>query len=284
MNRTGQLDRIYQRAWTSHIASRELSIEKTWVDLGLTAAFDWVAGECAGEPLLEIGVGAGLTIPLMTQISCDYTGIEYSPRLLERVRLRFPDLDLRLMDARDMVGLESDYYALAAFCWNGIDCVDYQDRQRVLEEMYRVTRPGGLVLFSSHNRDGPGFRESIWKLRPRLSRNPLRFGWGVVRTLRLFPIATYHYLRHMRCRRDHTGYSIKAAAAHFFRIMIVYVTLPEQRRQLASFGFQIDAVFGSGDGKRIYAETQTSDAWWFHFIARKPAQARDLAPNALAVK
>jgi len=270
MTMPAPLHRIYQRAWQSHIASRDFTIEKTWIDLGLAAAFDWVAGECSGQPVLEIGVGAGLTVPLMTRISADYTGIDYSPRMLDEARQRFPGLDLRLMDARDMAGLESDHYALAAFCWNGIDCVSYEDRQRVLEQMYRVTRPGGLVLFSSHNRDGPAFRESIWQLRPRFSSNPLRLGWRLVRMLRLFPPAAYHCLRHLRCRRDYEGYSVKAAAAHFFRIMIVYTTLPEQRRQLASFGFQIDAVFGSGDGKRIYAETRTSDAWWFYFIARKP--------------
>jgi len=277
MNMPVPLERVYQRAWRSHIVARDFMIEKTWIDLGLAAAFDWVADECFGLPLLEIGVGAGLTIPLTTRISSDYTGIDVSARLLERARVRFPQLDLRLLDARDMSALASDHYALAVFCWNGIDCVNYEDRRRVLEEMYRVIRPGGLILFSSHNRDGPGFRESIWRLRPRFTPNPLRFGWRTVRMLWFFPLAAYHYLRHLRDGRDYDGYSVRAAAAHFFRVVIVYTTLPEQRRQLASVGFEIDAVFGSGDGKRIYAETQRSDVWWFHFIARKPRLAREPA-------
>lgn len=59
-----------------------------------------------------------------------------------------------------MSALPSDHDALTTFSWNGIDCVDYKDREQILKEMYRVTRPGGLVLFSTHNRGGPGFSES----------------------------------------------------------------------------------------------------------------------------
>lgn len=270
MNLEHPLDQINQRAWNSHDAMREFTMGKTWSDLGEAAAFDWVAAECADQPILDIGVGAGRTIPLMTAISPHYTGIDYTAKLLDQARVRHPGIDLRYMDARDMVELPSDHYALTAFSWNGIDCVDYEDRTRILKEMYRVTRPGGLVVFSSHNREGPGFQETIWKLLPRFSPNPLRFGWRTLRALRVFPLAAYNYARHVRLHRDYPGYSIKTAGAHYFGIVIVYTTLPEQRRQLTSLGFEIDAVFGSCDGKRIAADKNTSDAFWFHFIARKP--------------
>lgn len=283
MNVELPLDQINQRAWNSHDALREFTLEKTWTDPGEQAAFDWVTEECRGQPLLDIGVGAGRTIPLMMGISSDYTGVDYTAKLLEQARGRFPGVDLRHMDARDMSGLPSDHYALTAFSWNGIDCVNYEGRERVLQEMYRVTRPGGLVLFSSHNREGPGFHESIWKLMPRFSVNPLRFGWRILRTLRVFPLATYNYLRHVHLHRNFEGYSIKTAAAHYFGIVIVYTTLAEQRRQLAALGFEIDAVFGSCDGKRIYADVQTSDAWWFHFIARKPIAQRELEASTRSV-
>lgn len=270
MNIELPLDQINQRAWNSHDAMREFTMGKTFTDLGEEVAFDWVYAECAGEPILDVGIGAGRTIPLMMRISQRYTGIDYTAKLLEQARTRFPGVDLRHMDARDMAELPSDRYALTAFSWNGIDCVGYEDRVRILKEMYRVTRPGGLVLFSTHNREGPGFRESVWKLLPRFSPNPLRFGWRTLRSMRVLPLATYNYLRHVRFHRDYPGYSIKTAAAHFFGIVIVYTTLPEQRRQLNELGFEIDAVFGSCDGLRIPAENNTSSAWWFHFIARKP--------------
>ncbi|TDN70528.1 class I SAM-dependent methyltransferase [Paraburkholderia sp. BL10I2N1] len=271
MNIQLPLDQINQRTWNSRDALREFTTEKMWTDPGEASAFDWVTDECRGQPLLDIGIGAGRTIPLMMHISSDYTGIDYTEVLVEKARGRFPGLDLRHMDARDMSKLPSDHFGLTAFSWNGIDCVNYEDREQILKEMYRVTKPGGLVLFSSHNREGPGFQESVWKLLPRFSPNPLRFGWRTLRSMRVLPLASYNYLRHAKFHRDYEGYSIKTAAAHMFGIVIVYTTLPEQRRQLTSIGFEIDAVFGSCDGERIYAETQSSDAWWFHFIARKPA-------------
>jgi SAM-dependent methyltransferase len=265
------MDRINQQAWNSRDAWREFNTEKTWSDPGEAAAFEWVASECWGEPILDIGIGTGRTIPLMRRISTDYVGVDYTSKLLDESRRRYPDADLRLMDARDMSALPSDHFALVAFSWNGIDCVDYEGRERILREMYRVTRPGGLILFSSHNREGPGFHESPWNLLPRFSINPVRFGWRAVRSMRMLPLAVYNYRRNEKLHQDFDGYSIKTAAAHFFGIVIVYTTLTEQRRQMKQFGFAVDAVFGSDDGKRITEQTQTSDAFWFHFIGRKPA-------------
>lgn len=264
------LDRINRRAWNSRDALREFTRSKTWTDPGEQAAFARVAAECRDQPLLDIGIGAGRTIPLMMQISSDYTGIDYTAKLLEQSRVRFPDARLFHMDARDMSTLPSSHYALTTFSWNGIDCVTGEDRLLILREMSRVTRPGGLILFSSHNRDGPGFRQNIWQLMPRFTPNPLRYGWRILRTLRTFPPATYNYLRHVRFHRDYPGYSIRTAAAHDFGILIVYTTLAEQRRQLASLGLVVEAVFGSRNDQPVADDTPNNDVWWFHFIARKP--------------
>lgn len=263
------LDQINQRAWTTRDAFREFTLDKAWTDAGEEAAFARVAHECRGQPLLDIGIGAGRTVPLMMHMSSDYTGIDYTAVLLEQSRARFPGVDLRHMDARDMAAFPDDHYALTAFSWNGIDCVEYADRERILREMHRVTRPGGLVLFSTHNRGGPGFNETPWQLLPRPCVNPLRFGWRTLRAARLMPMAIWNYRRNARLHRDFEGYSIRTAAAHYFGIVIVYTTLPEQRRQLESMGFEVEAVYGSCEGDLIGREQTTSDAWWLHFIARK---------------
>lgn len=264
------LDQINQRTWNSRDASREFLRAESWIDPGEKTAFAEITDECRNQPLLDIGIGAGRTVPLMRRISCDYTGIDYTAKLLDHARTRFPGVDLHHMDARDMSALPSDHYALTAFSCNGIDCVTYEDRVLILKEMMRVTRPGGLVFFSSHNREGPGFHDSLANLLPRFTPNPVRYGWRTLRALRMLPLATYNYVRHARLHTHHDGYSIKTAAAHYFGILIVYTTLNEQRRQLASLGLELEAVFGSGDGQRIANDVQTSDAWWLHFIARKP--------------
>ena len=264
------LDQINQRTWNSRDASRQFLESTSWIDPGEKAAFDRIAAACEDQPLLDIGIGAGRTIPLMLKLSSDYIGIDYTAKLLGHAQSRYPGVDLRHMDARDMSGLPSNHFALTSFSCNGIDCVGYEDRERILREMLRVTRPGGLVLFSSHNRNGPGFQDSVSNLLPRFSPNPLRFGWRTLRAIRTIPPATWNYMRHAPFHRDYEGYSIKTAAAHYFGILIVYTTLAEQLRQLTSLGFEIDSVFESDHGERIAENAQTSDAWWLHFIARKP--------------
>ncbi|WP_434106403.1 class I SAM-dependent methyltransferase [Paraburkholderia caffeinilytica] len=273
MNSQSELDRINRIAWNSSDATRVFTIEKTFSDLGEQAAFEWLAPRCAGEPVLDIGVGTGRTIPLMTAISNDYTGVDYTPKLLEIAKSSYPERDLRHMDARDMSTLPSGHYGLVEFSWNGIDCVDYGDRVKILNEMYRVVRPGGYVLFSSHNRGGPGYRENIWQLLPKFTFNPLKLGWRTLRSLRRFQLGTLNYVRHVKLNHDYGGYSVKTAAAHNFGIVIVYTTLGEQRRQLAQVGFLSEAVFGSCEGNRIADDVEVSDTWWFHFIARKPVAA-----------
>ncbi|MFL9907046.1 class I SAM-dependent methyltransferase [Paraburkholderia sp. RL17-337-BIB-A] len=273
MNSRSELDRINRMAWNSADATRVFTLDKTYSDPGEQAAFEWLAPRCAGEPLLDIGVGTGRTIPLMTSISSDYTGVDYTLKLLEIAQSRYPELDLRHMDARDMSALPSGHYGLAQFSWNGIDCVDYDDRAKILGEMYRLVRPGGYVLFSSHNRGGPGYRENIWQLLPQFSFNPLKLGWRTLRSMRRFQLGMLNYMRNVKLNRDYGGYAVKTAAAHNFGIVIVYTTLQEQRRQLAQIGFQSSAVFGSCQGNRIADDVESSDAWWFHFIARKPVAA-----------
>jgi SAM-dependent methyltransferase len=273
VNRQSKLDRINRVAWTSRDAVREFTLEKRYTDLGEQAAFDWLAPRCVGLPLLDIGVGAGRTIDLMRSISDDYVGVDYTEKLLVLARQHHPGIDLRHMDARDMHELPSDHYGLVAFSWNGIDAVDYDGRVQILREMYRVVRPGGYIFFSSHNRDGPGYGENIWKLMPRFTFNPVKLGWRVARSLVRLPVAGFNYMRHAPLNRDFEGYSIMTAAAHNFGIVIVYTTLREQKRQLAEVGFETDAVFGSCEGDRIADTAQSSDAWWLHFIARRPIAA-----------
>ncbi len=172
-----------------------------------------------------------------------------------------------------MSALPSGHYGLVEFSWNGIDCVDYDDRVKILEEMYHVVRPGGYVLFSSHNRGGPGYQENIWKLLPQFTFNPLKLGWRTLRSMRRFQLGTLNYMRNVKLNHDYGDYAVKTAAAHNFGIVIVYTTLREQRRQLAQIGFERSAVFGSCEGNRIDDDVEISDTWWFHFIARKPLAA-----------
>lgn len=270
MNLGEALDRVNQNAWNSGDAKRRFINASGWTDPGEQAAVEWVQRECRDQPILDIGVGAGRTVPLLRAVSHDYIGVDYTQKLLDLCRDNHPGVDLRWMDARDLSALPSGHFALVQFSCNGIDCVDYDDRLRIMKEMERVTRPGGFILYSSHNRGGPGYREPFSRILPRFTFNPVKFGWRTARLLYRLPVAGFNYLRHARLARDYDGYSIATAEAHNFGIVIIYTTLDQERKHLAQLGLTPEAIFGSKDAMRIPDDAPTSDAWWLHFIARKP--------------
>lgn len=273
MNLGEALDHVNQRAWNSRDAKREFTSSAGWSDPGERAAIEWVAERCRDQPILDVGVGAGRTVPMLKALSNDYTAVDYTQKLVDLCHERYPTLDVRWMDARDMSALPSNHYALVQFSWNGIDCVDHDDRLRILAEMKRVTRPGGVILYSSHNREGPGYREPFKRILPIFTLNPLKLGVRTLRSLRRLPEASYNYLKHARLTRDFEGYSVATAAAHNFGIVIIYTTLAHERQQLAELGMELEAVFGSTDMQRIPVDAPSTDAWWLHFVARKPEQA-----------
>ena len=261
------LDRINRKAWQSTDAIKRFT-GHGWTDPDEHAAIDFVAAEAAGSPILDIGVGAGRTVPLLSAVSADYVGIDYTEKLVTICRAAHPAKRILLMDARDLSTFADDSFGLAVFSYNGIDAVAVEDRPRVLREVSRVLRPNGLFVVSTHNRNGPGFGE-----RPlswfHWTANPIRLGWRVLNAIRSAP-DVYNFWSHRRLHRDGDGWSIRTAAAHHFGIVIVYTTLREQLRQCAAAGLRVEAVFDN-EGRRLADEDDTSRAWWFHVVARKVA-------------
>lgn len=228
-----------------------------------------VRDEARNGSVLDIGVGAGRTTALLETVGTDYTGIDYTEELVAICRADFPDRRVMHMDARDLSAFADNSFGLAVFSYNGLDAVDYDDRVRILREVNRVLRPDGFFVFSSHNRDGPGFEE-----RPlswfHWTANPVRLGWRVLNAALSVPgIVNYRRYRHRH--RDGDGWAIRTAAAHNFGIVIVYTTMREQKRLLAANGFRTEAVFSDSAGESLTDASDTSETWWFHFVARKIA-------------
>lgn len=264
MSRTETLNR---RSWSRRDAATRYHSDG-WSDPGERAAVGHIAGEMAGKRILDIGVGGGRTVPLLTAISDDYTAIDFTPELAAVCKKRHPGRRVELMDARDMAALADASFDLAVFSYNGIDAASFADRARILAEVHRVLRPGGIFLFATHNRSAIGTGEKPWSWY-RLTFNPLRFA---VRTallggdlLRYLP----NYLRNRRHNRHFDGYSTLVAATHHFSMVVLYIDLDLQRRLLGQAGFEVEAIYGSESGERVVDGTDTGKIWWFHLVARK---------------
>ncbi|MGE4048062.1 MAG: class I SAM-dependent methyltransferase [Acetobacteraceae bacterium] len=196
-----------------------------------------------GGHVLDLGVGAGRTTPFLASRAASYVGIDYSQQMIEACRQRFPQLQFRRGDARDLSDYASGSYDFVLFSFNGIDCVSHEGRMQVLREIARVLRPGGVFIFSSHNLDVVGtgtFMPAIFRVR--LSANPVRSAKAIARVgLRLV-----NYARNRRHQYRASDHAILTDPAHEFTMSHYYVTPAAQRRQLveAGFGADIDIVPG----------------------------------------
>jgi len=227
-----------------------------------------VALECRGTPILELGVGGGRAVPSLLKISNDYVGIDYSPEMVEACRRRFPTIRFALADARDLTGLVGDAsIGLAVFSCNGISMVGHADRLAILREVHRVLRPGGLLVFTTYNRNCPqaeaGFR---WpEFVP--SANPLRLGVRGARFARDALASFLNRRRLLRHEQRKPQYAIINDACHNYSVMLYYISVAEQHRQLQSMGFAPDAMVLDSTGQPMSESTRLDS---MAFIARRP--------------
>lgn len=260
------IDEVNLRTMRSRSAVEHYSTHDT-LTAPERASLDAVAASARGKPLLDIGVGGGRTVKALREVSPDYMAVDYSPEMVAMCQRRFPDVRVVQADARKLDMLADASIFLAMFSCNGIGMVSHEDRLLIMREVFRVLKPGGVFLFSTHNIDSPAptagfiFPDFTW------SANPARLG---VRSLR-FAKETFARLQNRKRFKRHEqrtpAYSIINDECHDYSTMLYYISLTEQRRQLQTVGFEADAVAYDKHGRVITGGTVDSS---MSFVARKP--------------
>jgi SAM-dependent methyltransferase len=214
--------------------------------------------EIAGKKILDIAVGGGRTTKYLLRLSDDYTGVDYTPEFVEAAQRKFRGVRILCRDARDLSDFAGGSFDFVMFSFNGIDSIPQEGRLRVLAEVYRVLKPGGRFLFSTHNRDHAGFNKLPWQEGVKFDRLYLK---NVLYCL-------YHLPRHLRMRRHEIHadeYAVINDNAHGFSLLTYYISVPAQTEQLARFGFtSIEAYDMEGD-----PVTRDTRFPWIHYLARK---------------
>jgi len=230
---------------------------------GEAAALGLVEGAIRDRPILDIGIGAGRTTAVLRALTPDYVGIDFSADMVAVSRERFPDLDIRQMDARDLSVLADRRFALALFSYNGIDYVGHADRLRIMAELRRVLADDGWLLFSSHNRSFP--------LRRPWHPGLLSADANALPALRRFAGWLVGIGRHLALRRfeeAQPGYAIANDEGENFRFLTYYIDVDAQRAQLVQAGFELVAAFGA-QGRAIPPGDRAADCGWVNYLARK---------------
>jgi SAM-dependent methyltransferase len=203
----------------------------------------------APADVLDIGCGAGRTTVGLQARGYRVVAVDLSTSLLAIARARFPDVDFRHMDARDLDFPDGRFDA-AIFSYNGIDTLfPASCRVECFREVFRVLKPGGVFAFSTHNLIGAFFSGGFWY--PRGYWNALRLLWAQ----RANPAAKDWYI----CYDDGGGGSL-----------IQYSAPPRWTiDQLHAAGFDVIDLCGNDGDRRI--EHIVWHAQHVNVVARRPA-------------
>jgi ubiquinone/menaquinone biosynthesis C-methylase UbiE len=198
--------------------------------------------------VLDLGCGAGRTTIGLARAGYQTVAIDLSIALLTLARRRYPGIEFREMDAANL-HFAPEQFDAALFSYNGIDCLyPVTAREQCLQEVFRVLKPGGVFILSSHNVVGAVFSGGYWYLRGYLN------AVGTLMNQRRNPHLLEWYVRYA-----------DAGGTQF-----LYSAPPDRTvAQLRRAGFDVLAVRGAS-GQRHPGRVRRREQH-VYFVARKPA-------------
>ena len=216
--------------------------------------------------MLDIGVGGGRTTRHFARLARSYLGVDYSAAMISRCKAEFPAFRFAVADARRLELVADESCDFVLFSYNGIDHLDARGRRTALAEMRRVLRPGGLMVFSSHNANYLPAIVDRFRFRVHVSlRETLRsFKWSGVFWAKN---GLLQYRMPLAAGRVHDG-------THSFRSSALYYVRPDVGvAELHRLGM-VDIVcagnesreFVPGDDPRLAHDPNP----WIYYVSRKP--------------
>lgn len=215
----------------------------------------------AGKDVLDIGAGAGRTAIYLAPLAHHYQAIDYSPVMVHQFERALPGVPIALADMRDLSPFGDATFDFVLASNNVFDAVGHADRLRTLREVHRVLRPGGILMFSAHNRD---VRQLWVGPRLRFTRNPATQARRVVHWCR--SLANHARLRSLQ--EDNQDYAIVNDEAHDCGLLQYYIGPEAQRRQLAALDFELLEVLDA-QGAPVAPGQRGEHSRWLLYVARR---------------
>jgi len=154
-----------------------------------------------GGSVLDLGCGAGRTTIDLAKRGFEVTGIDIVDEILKAARSQVAahnaKVSLFLMDA-SALGFPDQSFEQALFSFNGFEQIPGRERRkRVIREIYRVLKPGGVLILTARSGIAFGRRWLAWiwmSLRYCLQK---LFGYGKVSLDFGDMVSSYSYHHYM---------------------------------------------------------------------------------------
>ena len=239
-----------------------------WIDRSERAVLEPLSKEYAGGDVLDLGVGGGRTVPLLTPFAARYVGIDFVPELVTAASNRFPDADIRVGDARHLDFPDASF-DLVVFSINGIDAISHSDRAIAMREIRRVLRPSGAFVFSTHNSEGPGPRERPWSMPPVSVHQPRSSARTMLRRLVRFRTAMTNYRESVAMTEVGPDWMVTSSGAHDFGLVVHYTTASALEAELRASGFDGAIELWDDRAGLPAGRARPQRLWWyFNVLAR----------------
>jgi ubiquinone/menaquinone biosynthesis C-methylase UbiE len=234
--------------------------------------------EIAGKQadMLDIGIGSGRTSVFFLPVVRRYVGVDISMGMIGRSRRRIKGLatacrcELRLADAATLAGFSKNSFDVVLFSYNGIDCIPTERRDDCIKAMIRVLKPGGRLVYSSHNirylRSYYKFRGPSGPLRRLMRPRTLVNELNRLRVNRAVNGPLEQYLELGQAEFWDDTYHGRPDAKH------VHIRPEFEISRLNSMGLADVAALSKDSGRVLMGEELcTNRDPWVFFSCRKPA-------------
>lgn len=140
-----------------------------------------------GMAVFDAMMGRGRHAIRYAKRGCRVWGNDLNPHMVALVRKSAKAasvprgmLTLTNLDATDLKGVPSDRFDVSFAMYSSIGTIPgSRNRQKAMDEIARVTRPGGLVIIHAHNRLDALFEREFWPwVREMLLKRPEGFEPG----------------------------------------------------------------------------------------------------------
>jgi ubiquinone/menaquinone biosynthesis C-methylase UbiE len=261
-------ERTNRQVWAHVGEVARFASAQGWIDRSEREILERITKQYVGGEVLDIGVGGGRTVPLLTPTAARYVGIDFVPELVTAASKRFPAADIRVGDARHLDFPDASF-DLAVFSINGIDAISHSDRAIALREIRRVLRPSGAFVFSTHNSDGPGPRERPWRMPPVSARQPRSSARNLLRRATRFRTLMTNYRASVAINEIGPDWRITSSGAHDFGLVVHYTTASALQAELRASGFAGAIELWDDRAGLPAGQARPQRQWWyFNVLAR----------------